>query len=46
MTTPIELELRKLGLTEKEVGVYLAGLELGPGSIQNIAQKTGLSRPT
>ena len=34
----IELELRKLGLTEKEVKVYLAGLELGPNSVQNLAK--------
>ncbi len=47
MTTPlIELELRKLGLTEKEVKVYLAGLELGPNSVQNIAKKPELARPT
>lgn len=43
---PIELELRKLGLTEKEARIYLAGLELGPSSVQSIAQKTGLTRPT
>ena len=42
----LPLELRKLGLTEKEVGVYLAGLELGPSSVQKIAQKAGLTRPT
>ena len=42
----IPLELRKLGLTEKEVQVYLAGLELGPDSVQNIAKKAGLTRPT
>jgi len=35
---PIELELRKLGLKEKEVKVYLAGLELGPGSVKKIRQ--------
>jgi len=46
ITTPIELELRKLGLTEKEVRVYLAGLELGPNSVQNIAKMAGLTRPT
>lgn len=45
-TSLIELELRKLGLTEKEVKVYLAGLELGPNSVQHIAEKTGISRPT
>jgi len=43
---PIELELRKLGLNEKEVKVYLAGLRLGPDSVQNLAQKAGLTRPT
>src|SRR4030066_1492429 len=42
----MELELRKLGLSEKEVRVYLAGLELGPNSVQNIAKQAGLSRPT
>jgi len=44
--TPIELELRKLGLNEKEVGVYLAGLELGASSVKNIAQKIKIPRPT
>lgn len=44
--TPIELELRKVGLTEKEVRVYLAGLELGLSSVQNIVQKAGILRPT
>jgi len=43
---PIELELRKLGLTEKEVKIYLAGLELGPDSVQKIAQITKITRPT
>ncbi|MBU2037203.1 helix-turn-helix domain-containing protein [Patescibacteria group bacterium] len=42
----INLELRKLGLKEKEVAVYLAALELGFDSVQNIAKKAGLSRPT
>lgn len=42
----LPLELRKLGLSEKEVKVYLAGLELGPNSVQNIAKKAGLVRPT
>lgn len=47
MITPfIELELRKLGLSEKEVRIYLAGLELGPSSAQRIAQKADLTRPT
>jgi len=43
---PIELELRKLGLNEKEVRIYLAGLDLGPNSVQNIAKKADLTRPT
>jgi len=42
----INLELRKLGLKEKEVNVYLAALELGFNSVQNIAQKADISRPT
>ena len=40
------LELRKLGLKEKEVQMYLAGLELGATSVQNIATKAGVTRPT
>jgi sugar-specific transcriptional regulator TrmB len=43
---PMELELKKLGLKEKEVKVYLAGLELGPNSIKNIAEKVKIPRPT
>ena len=42
----LNLELRKLGLKEKEVSVYLAALELGFTSVQNIAKHAGLSRPT
>lgn len=42
----INLELRKLGLKEKEAGVYLAALELGYSPVQKIAQKAGVSRPT
>jgi len=42
----INLELRKLGLKEKEVNVYLAALEVGFSSVQNIAKKAGISRPT
>ena len=43
---PMELELRKLGLTDKEVKVYLAGLELGPSPVQKIAERAKISRPT
>jgi len=46
MDNMLKLELRKLGLKEKEVAVYLAALELGFDSVQNIAKKAGLSRPT
>jgi sugar-specific transcriptional regulator TrmB len=42
----LNLELRKLGLKEKEVSVYLAALELGFTSVQNIAKQAQLSRPT
>jgi len=42
----LPLELRKLGLTEKEVRVYLAALELGYTSVQKIAQQAKITRPT
>jgi len=42
----LPLELRKLGLTEKQALVYLTALELGYTSIQKIAQKAKISRPT
>jgi len=42
----LPLELRKLGLTEKQASVYLTALELGYTSIQKIAQKANISRPT
>ncbi|MBD3208408.1 MAG: hypothetical protein GF370_03065 [Candidatus Nealsonbacteria bacterium] len=43
---PIKLELRKLGLSGKEVSVYLAGLELGPTSVKSISEKAEVKRPT
>lgn len=43
---PIELELRKLGLSEKEVKVYLVGLELGPSPVKDIAKRVKIPRPT
>lgn len=43
---PIELELKKLGLGEKEIRVYLASLELKRASAQAIAKLAGFSRPT
>ena len=36
--------LTKLGLTETETRIYLAMLQLGPDSVQNIARKAGVSR--
>lgn len=39
-------QLQKLGLSAKESALYLAALELGPGTAQELAQKTGLRRPT
>lgn len=42
----IPLELKKLGLKDKEIKVYLASLELGPASVQHIAQKAEVVRPT
>jgi sugar-specific transcriptional regulator TrmB len=38
--------LQKIGLHEKEASVYLALLELGTASVQGIAQKAGIKRPT
>lgn len=42
----IPLELRKLGLKENEVTVYLAGFRLGPSPLKNIANEAGITRPT
>ena len=42
----LPLEMRKLGLTEKEVRVYLAALELGYTSVKEIAKRAQISRPT
>ena len=41
-----EHNLQNLGLTEKEARIYLAALELGPSTVQEIAKKTGLIRTT
>lgn len=41
-----EKELQNLGLSEKEAKIYLAALELGPETAQNIARKTGVNRAT
>lgn len=39
-------KLRNIGLSDKEARVYVAMLELGPASVQNIATKAGINRPT
>jgi len=46
MQDQIAKELEKIGLSEKEAKVYLAGLELGPSTAQTIAAKATVNRPT
>ncbi len=38
--------LEKIGLSEKEAKVYLAALELGPATVQTIATRAHVARPT
>lgn len=38
--------LLELGLSEKEAGVYLALLELGPSGVQHVAEKANVNRST
>lgn len=42
----MEQALIKLGLSEKEAKVYLATLELGENTVQNIAKKSAVNRAT
>jgi len=42
----LEQDLKSIGLEEKEAKVYLAALELGPTSIQDLAEKSGIKRST
>jgi len=42
----LQQTLKKIGLEEKEAKVYLAALELGPTSIQNLARKSTVKRST
>lgn len=44
--SPINRELIALGLTPKEAAVYLSLLELGTASVQAIARRANLVRPT
>ena len=39
-------ELQEIGLSEKEAQVYLATLELGQETVQNISKKSGVNRAT
>jgi sugar-specific transcriptional regulator TrmB len=39
-------ELKHLGLSDKEASVYLASLELGPASVQDISHKAKINRAT
>jgi HTH-type transcriptional regulator, sugar sensing transcriptional regulator len=41
-----EQDLQNLGLSEKETKVYLASLEMGPETVQNIAKQSGINRAT
>ena len=41
-----ETALQQLGLTDKQIKVYLALLQLGGGTVQAIAQAAGIKRPT
>jgi len=42
----VKLALAELGLAPKEADTYLAMLELGPSSVQDIAKKAGINRTT
>ncbi len=42
----LHLELARLGLSEKEAAVYLAALELGPSTVQELAKKAHVNRAT
>jgi len=39
-------ELKKLGLSDREIEIYLFGLGVGPASAQSIANATKIKRPT
>ncbi|MEK7655939.1 MAG: helix-turn-helix domain-containing protein [Patescibacteria group bacterium] len=42
----IKSKLLEFGMSDKETNVYLAMLELGPASVQDIAKKAGVNRAT
>lgn len=39
-------ELKKLGLSDKEIEIYLAGIKAGPLSVQKLAEIAKVKRPT
>lgn len=39
-------ELKEIGLTDKEIDLYLAGLKLGPTTAQRLAEASEVKRPT
>jgi sugar-specific transcriptional regulator TrmB len=39
-------ELRHFGLSDKEAAVYLASLNLGPASVQDLSHKSKVNRAT
>lgn len=39
-------ELKKLGLTDKEIEIYLAGVKAGPLTVQKLSQIAKVKRPT
>ncbi|MDP3956360.1 MAG: helix-turn-helix domain-containing protein [bacterium] len=46
MTSRIGKKLEQLGLSDKEAAVYVASLESGPATVVDLAEKTGVKRPT
>lgn len=46
MNSALESQLKNIGLADKESKVYLASLELGPATAQQISQKAGVNRAT
>ena len=42
----INQTLKNLGLTDQEVRIYLASLELGAASVQKVATRANIKRPT
>jgi sugar-specific transcriptional regulator TrmB len=46
MMDDVKIALAELGLAAKEADTYLAMLELGPASVQDIAKKAGINRTT